>query len=84
MFAPTSEAVDTVHGWLIDAGFVRERVKVASSRGWIEVNATVEEAENLLRAEYHVYRHGESGQKHIGSSLDFFSLREVHVWRTGC
>ena len=75
MFAPASETVDAVHGWLIDAGFVRERVRVASSRGWIEVNATVEEAESLLRAEYHVYRHGESGQKHIGSSLDFSSVK---------
>jgi tripeptidyl-peptidase-1 len=30
----------------------------------LEVNATVEEAERLLKSEYHVYEH-ESGKEHV-------------------
>jgi tripeptidyl-peptidase-1 len=71
-FAPTVESIEAVRGWLVDAGFARERVRVVRSRGWIEVNATVEEAERLLRTEYHVYRHEDSGQGHVGSSFELF------------
>jgi tripeptidyl-peptidase-1 len=71
-FAPTAESVDVVRAWLVDAGFARERVRVVPSRGWIEVNATVEEVERLLRTEYHVYRHEDSGQGHVGESFGFF------------
>jgi len=63
-FAPSDESVDTVRTWLIDSGFTRDRVRVTPTKGWIEVNATVEEAERLLLTEYHVYQH-DSGSHHI-------------------
>ena len=34
-------------------------------QSWIKLNATVEEAEKLLNAEYHVYKHV-SGKEHVG------------------
>jgi tripeptidyl-peptidase I len=64
-FAPSIETVGAVRSWLADNGFDRSRVRVAPTRLWIQVNATVEEAERLLRAEYYVYRH-DSGKEHIG------------------
>ena len=64
-FAPSQATVDVVLSWLLDNGFEGHRVKVTPSRGWVELNATVEEAERLLLAEYHVYQH-ESGSNHIG------------------
>jgi tripeptidyl-peptidase-1 len=65
-FAPNDETVDAVWGWLSGSGFAANRLRVTPTKGWIEVNATVEEAERLLQAEYHVYAHG-SGKEHIGA-----------------
>ncbi|KAH7923647.1 subtilisin-like protein [Leucogyrophana mollusca] len=63
-FAPSSESIDTVFEWLLQSGVDAERVKLSPTKGWIEVTSTVEEAEDLLRTEYHVYGH-ESGKEHV-------------------
>lgn len=39
-------------------------MKLSPTKGWLEVASTVEEAENLLLAEYYVYDH-DTGAKHI-------------------
>jgi tripeptidyl-peptidase-1 len=70
-FAPSDESVDAVRGWLNSSGFAPDRLKVTPTKGWIEVNMTVEEAEQLLRAEYYVHAHN-SGKEHIGTYLPFF------------
>lgn len=55
-FAPSSEANETVHNWLTASGFDADRLRLAYNKAWIEVDdATVEEVEALLAAEYHVY-----------------------------
>lgn len=66
-FAPSTESIDTVRSWLIESGVEPHRMKLSPTKGWLEVASTVEEAENLLLAEYHVYDH-ETGTKHIGQS----------------
>ncbi|KAG0693459.1 peptidase S8/S53 domain-containing protein [Suillus ampliporus] len=63
-FAPSTESVETVRSWLIESGVEPHRVRLSPTKGWLEVDSTVEEAENLLLAEYHVYDH-ETGAKHI-------------------
>lgn len=63
-FAPSSESIETVRSWLIESGVEPHRMKLSPTKGWLEVTSTVEEAENLLLAEYHVYDH-ETGTKHI-------------------
>ncbi|TFK53218.1 subtilisin-like protein [Heliocybe sulcata] len=63
-FRPTPETVGTVYDWLTASGIAPSRIKVSKAKTWIEVNATVEEAEQLLQTEYHVYRH-ESGKEHV-------------------
>ncbi|KAF8880770.1 peptidase S8/S53 domain-containing protein [Infundibulicybe gibba] len=63
-FAPSTEALAAVRAWLGASGLAPTRVRVSPTKGWIEVNTTTEEAENLLKAEYHVYEHG-SGKQHI-------------------
>jgi tripeptidyl-peptidase-1 len=65
-FAPSQEALDAVRGWLADEGFGRERIAVTPTRSWIQVNATVEEAERLLRTRYHIYSHVD-GNEHVGT-----------------
>lgn len=68
-FAPSAETVGRVVEWLTGSGFERSRLKVSGSKGWIAVNATVEEAEALLDAEYHVYTHPETGAEQISAYL---------------
>ena len=70
-FAPSSETIQTVKNWLLENGFAAERLHVTNTKGWIELNATVDEAESLLNAEYHVYKHV-NGKEHVGESLHFF------------
>ncbi|KAG2122346.1 subtilisin-like protein [Suillus clintonianus] len=74
-FAPSTESIETVRSWLIESGVEPHRVKLSPTKGWLEVASTVEEAENLLLAEYHVYDH-ETGTKHI--ACDSYHLPE-HV-----
>ncbi|MCJ1300601.1 hypothetical protein MMC08_003398 [Hypocenomyce scalaris] len=64
MFSPTQESVDAVTKWLILGGIAEERIWRSQSLGWLNFDATVEEAENLLKTEYHVYKH-KSGQPHV-------------------
>lgn len=64
-FAPSTESIETVHAWLIESGVEPHRVKLSPTKGWLEVNSTVEEAEGLMNANYHIYDH-ETGTKHVG------------------
>ncbi|KAJ7635154.1 Pro-kumamolisin, activation domain-containing protein [Roridomyces roridus] len=71
IFAPANETADTVGAWLEEAGFAG-RMRLAHNKAWIHVeNATVDEVEQLIGAEYHVYSH-ESGEEHV--ACDSYSL----------
>lgn len=72
-FAPSDETISTVHDWLSDAGFADERMRLSHSKGWVEVNATVSEVEELLQTEYTVYTHT-SGVEQIGAFFVCFYL----------
>ncbi|KAI0642913.1 subtilisin-like protein [Trametes meyenii] len=64
-FAPSHETVGAVMDWLTESGIAPERLRLSASKGWIEVNATTAEVEDLIAAEYHVFTHP-SGAKQIG------------------
>ncbi|KAL9127909.1 MAG: hypothetical protein Q9217_003295 [Psora testacea] len=64
-FAPTQESVDAVMEWLRNSGISAERISRSQSLGWLQFDATVLEAENLLKTKYHLHRH-ETGKPHIG------------------
>ena len=64
-FAPSDETVDVVRSWLIASGIGAGRIALGRSKGWIQVDATVEEAEELVNAQYNVYTHT-SGKEHVG------------------
>ncbi|KAI0775553.1 subtilisin-like protein [Trametes elegans] len=64
-FAPSHETVSAVTDWLVESGIAKERLRLSASKGWLEVNATAAEVEDLLAAEYHVYTHP-SGARQIG------------------
>jgi len=54
-----------VKSWLSSAGISSERVDQSQSLGWLNFDATVDEAENLLKTKYSLYEHEESGQPHV-------------------
>ena len=62
-FAPSPETIATVVKWLHDAGLHKDRHRLSVSKGWIEVNATVAEVEDLLDTEYHVYTHSSGAEQ---------------------
>ncbi|KAJ7776843.1 subtilisin-like protein [Mycena maculata] len=64
MFAPSHETIAAVKNWLVDSGLAADRLRLSASRGWIAVNVTVEEAENLLQTEYHVYTHPSGAEQY--------------------
>ena len=66
-FAPRQESVKAVIDWLVSSGITLERVSRSQSLGWLHFDATVEEAERLLKTEYHVYTH-RTGRPHVACS----------------
>lgn len=64
-FAPARETIEAVKNWLEEFGIHASRMRLSPSKGWIDFNATVEEVEELLDTEYHVFTHEETGKEHI-------------------
>lgn len=64
-FAPSQESADLVTVWLESGGIHPGRVHRSQSLGWFFFNATVGEAEKLLKTEYYRYQHS-SGKYHVG------------------
>jgi tripeptidyl-peptidase-1 len=52
---PKDEALELVHEWLLSNGV--NKFDYSPSKDWINIRISVEEAENLLAAEYSVYAH---------------------------
>ncbi|KAF8583812.1 subtilisin-like protein [Ramaria rubella] len=63
-FSPAPDTIDTIRTWLVESGVAADRLRLSPSRGWLLFNASIEEVEGLLDAEYKVYRHG-SGAEHV-------------------
>jgi tripeptidyl-peptidase-1 len=55
LIAPKNEALDLVHEWLVSNGI--NKFEYSPSKDWINIRITVEEAEQLLAAEYSIYAH---------------------------
>ena len=65
LFAPSKETVSSVRNWLETSGIESDRISQSANRQWMQFDATVEEAENLLRTKYYIYEHGQTGRTHI-------------------
>ena len=69
-FAPSEKTISAVINWLVDSGFPRDRLRLSANKGWIHLNASTSEVENLLNTEYHVYTHP-SGDTQIGGEFPY-------------
>ena len=68
--------------WLLETGIADHRIEVGSSRLWISVNTTLEEAEQLLHTKYHAYEHDITGKAHVACERAYSIpqvLSEHHV-----
>ena len=57
MFAPSESSVAGVRNWLIESGIASHRIVHSDNKGWLAFDATAEEMEGILNAEYHLYDH---------------------------
>lgn len=64
-FAPSRESFDAVTVWLKSSGISSERISRSQSMGWLTFDATVAEAENLLKTEFFMHKHT-TGKPHVG------------------
>ena len=67
-FAPGQDSVDAVTAWLKNSGISPERIKKSQSMGWLTLDATVAEAEGLLKTKYYLHKHSQTGKPHVGCS----------------
>ncbi|KAJ7235622.1 peptidase S8/S53 domain-containing protein [Mycena haematopus] len=67
IFAPADDAIAAVLEWLHRFDVHPDRISVSRDRTRIQVNSFVNEAEDLLRAEYYHYEHSDTGLVNIAS-----------------
>ena len=76
--------MSVVKNWLSGSGISESRVSQSHDLQWLEFNATVNELESLLLAEYWLYEHNETGKvtlgcdsyhlpKHVEAYVDFIT-----------
>jgi tripeptidyl-peptidase I len=78
-FAPSEETISAVTNWLVDSGFSRDRPRLSANKGWIHLNASTSEVENLLNTEYHVYTHP-SGDTQIGEECPYVHIKQINLF----
>lgn len=62
IFAPEERAVEAIRTWLMSAGIRAERLSVSANKQWMQFDASVEEAESLLKTTYYNYEHEPTGR----------------------
>ena len=77
-FAPSIETISAVSDWLTESGIAKERLRLSLDKGWVEVNVTTAEAEELLKTEYHVYTHS-SGAEQISKHATRYYYNCAHA-----
>ena len=65
LFAPTKESVDSVRDWLESMGIAGHRISQSVNKQWIQFDAKADEVEELLRTEYYIHSHEETGKSHV-------------------
>lgn len=64
-FRPSADSVKAVLDWLKAAGISAGSISSTQSMGWLTFNATVAQAENLLRTKFFRHEHS-TGKPHVG------------------
>ncbi|KAI1349367.1 peptidase S8/S53 domain-containing protein [Xylaria sp. FL0043] len=65
-FAPLESSVQAVKNWLVEAGIKAHTISQSANKQWIQFDAPVDQVEDLLMTDYHVWEHKLTGAKDIG------------------
>ena len=65
-FAPSPESVAVVVDWLQSSGVHPKRLSKSQSMGWLQFDASITEAEDLLKTQFYTHHH-HSGKPHIAA-----------------
>lgn len=66
MFAPHDDSIAAVKAWLTSSGIDASRIMHYENKGWLAFDATTEEAEELLRTQFHEHEHTKNSNVRIG------------------
>ncbi|KAI9046921.1 hypothetical protein LZ554_008999 [Drepanopeziza brunnea f. sp. 'monogermtubi'] len=66
-FAPKKETVASITQWLTDSGIQHNRIVFYENKGWIAINVTVQEIEDLLKAEFYEHGHSRTSKIRVGT-----------------
>jgi subtilase family serine protease len=66
MFAPEEETVANIKEWLTNFGIHGARIVHSENKGWVAVDVTVQEAEELLQTEFYEHEHQSSSKVRVG------------------
>ncbi|KAJ7727170.1 putative alkaline serine protease AorO [Mycena olivaceomarginata] len=65
IFAPPAEIIAVVLEWLHSSGVSPERITISNDKTRMKVNSFASEAEELLRTQYHIYEHWDTGRVNV-------------------
>ncbi|KAI1124156.1 peptidase S8/S53 domain-containing protein [Nemania abortiva] len=65
-FAPLESSVQAVKDWLVEAGVKPHTISQSANKQWIQFDAPVDQVEDLLMTDYHVWEHKMTGTKDVG------------------
>jgi len=74
LIAPHSTSVDLVNEWLASHGIFEDQLSRSPAKDWVKVTVPVSLAEEMLKTEYHVWIHDESGDSIVRTTS--YSLPE--------
>ncbi|CAN8096667.1 unnamed protein product [Discula destructiva] len=66
-FAPPRESVEAVRDWLVAGGIDVGRISQSVNKQWIQFDATVAEAEELLYTDYFWFKHSPTGTENVAA-----------------
>ncbi|KAI1087614.1 subtilisin-like protein [Rostrohypoxylon terebratum] len=64
-FEPAETSFNAVKDWLVEAGIPSPNISQSTNKQWIQFDASVDEVEKLLMADYHVWEHVSTGVRDI-------------------
>lgn len=59
--------MSAVKAWLTSSGIHGDRIVHTDNKGWLAFDATADEMERLLQAEFHEYEHASSSGLRVGT-----------------
>ncbi|KAI0506816.1 subtilisin-like protein [Xylaria bambusicola] len=78
-FAPNENSVDAVQDWLQSEGISPDRITLSANKQWVQFDATADEVENLLFADFYVWEHSDGSTDLSTDSYHVPSKIQEHI-----